>query len=171
MIWDQLPNNQQEVTISPHLCFCLIPVLEQTVPDLERCVNAQRRKESNSKPPICGFFPEAKQMFNQSSYRFQKSQCDKCSWKQPANRAMSDRARPQFRKHWQMTSITQEDFCSWFYFSHGGMWITRNLLFPPISSCFSSANSPSWCRRSFFFFCFYLLLHINYSNWGWQQKG
>lgn len=51
--------------------------------------------------PICLLvpFPQVKQMFNQGSYRFQKSQCDKCGWKQPANRAMSDWMRPRCRKH------------------------------------------------------------------------
>lgn len=58
---------------------------------------------------------QAKPMFNQSSYRFQKSQGDKCSWKQPADRAMSDWARPWFRKQSEKTSITRADVGCWFH--------------------------------------------------------
>lgn len=89
-------------------------------------------------------FPRVKQMFNQSSYRFQKSQCDKCSWKYPANRATSDWTWPRFRKHNKEPPIPSK---SWRYEQ-------RREEVPVLR-----INSPSLGHR----FCLYLLLRINYS--------
>lgn len=89
-------------------------------------------------------FPRVKQMFNQSSYRFQKSQCDKCSWKLPANRATSDWTWPRFRKRNKEPPIRSK---SWRYEQ-------RREEVPILR-----INSPSLGHR----FCLYLLLHINYS--------
>lgn len=111
-------------------------------------------KETKRTTTIHPLFPRVKQMFNQSSYRFQKSQCDKCSWKRPANRVMSDWTRPRFRKQRKMASITKG---CWFYQSHGDISKPKKKEreeFPILS-----VNSPSLCQR----LCLYLLLHINYS--------
>lgn len=142
----------QEITTDPQFSLWMLPCA---------CVNGacprtvfNRRKKQNEQLQAIIHYPAALQ----TSYRCQKSHWDEYGWKQPADKAMSDRARPRFRKERNMTGTTR------------GLWLLislKSLGCRQKNDEFPISQVPSWCRR----FCLYLLPHINYSNWGWQREG
>lgn len=105
MIWEQLLTiSEEKITINYQFITHFVSSGRWPALTRRKVLKPQKEMKWTTTSRSVVVFPRAKQMFNQSPYRFQKSQCDKCSWKQPANRAMSDRPETSLRKaqkRWQ----------------------------------------------------------------------